>query len=62
MDLDKKSHGLYQKTGSEATQLLFVQLESGEHPFYPEGSKDKRILMNWVHAKGHRSCWQISVF
>lgn len=40
VDLDRESRDLYQKLGPEATKLLFMQLEPGEHPFYPEGSKD----------------------
>ena len=40
IDLDKQSRELYQKLGQEATKLLFMQLEPGEHPFYPEGLKD----------------------
>ena len=40
INLDKESRELYQKLGAEATKLLFMQLEPGEHPFYPEGSKD----------------------
>ncbi len=40
IDLDKESRDLYQKLGVEATKLLFMQLEPGEHPFYPQGSKD----------------------
>lgn len=40
IDLDKKSRELMQKLGPEASKLLFMQLEPGEHPFYPEGSKD----------------------
>ncbi len=40
IDLDKESRELYQKLGPEATKLLFMQLEPGEHPFYPEGAKD----------------------
>lgn len=40
IDLDKESRELYTKLGIEATKLLFMQLEPGEHPFYPEGSKD----------------------
>jgi lysophospholipase L1-like esterase len=40
IDLDKESRELYQKLGPEATKLLFMQLEPGEHPFYPDGSKD----------------------
>jgi lysophospholipase L1-like esterase len=40
IDLDKESRELMQKLGPEASKLLFMQLEPGEHPFYPEGSKD----------------------
>jgi lysophospholipase L1-like esterase len=40
IDLDKKSRELMQALGPEASKLLFMQLEPGEHPFYPEGSKD----------------------
>lgn len=40
IDLDKKSRELMQQLGPEASKLLFMQLEPGEHPFYPEGSKD----------------------
>jgi lysophospholipase L1-like esterase len=40
IDLDKESRNLLQKLGPEASKLLFMQLEPGEHPFYPEGSKD----------------------
>ena len=40
IDLDKKSRELMQKLGPETSKLLFMQLEPGEHPFYPEGSKD----------------------
>lgn len=40
IDLDRKSRELLQMLGPEASRLLFMQLEPGEHPFYPEGSKD----------------------
>lgn len=40
VDLDKESRLLMQKLGPEASKLLFMQLEPGEHPFYPDGSKD----------------------
>lgn len=40
IDLDTESRQLFQKLGPEASKLLFMQLEPGEHPFYPEGSKD----------------------
>lgn len=40
IDLDRKSRELMERLGPEASKLLFMQLEPGEHPFYPEGSKD----------------------
>lgn len=40
IDLDKKSRELFQKSGPQLTRLLFMQLEPGEHPNYPEGQKD----------------------
>jgi len=40
IDLDKKSMELYQQLGEEASKLLFLQLEPGEHPNYPDGKVD----------------------
>ncbi|MBC8985117.1 rhamnogalacturonan acetylesterase [Pedobacter sp. N36a] len=40
IDLDRDSRALYQKMGPEATKKLFMQLEPGAHPNYPEGKKD----------------------
>lgn len=40
VDLDKKSRELYQQLGEEGAKLLFMQLQPGEHPSYPEGQKD----------------------
>ena len=40
IDLDKKSMVLYQQLGEEASKLLFLQLQPGEHPNYPEGKND----------------------
>lgn len=40
IDLDKKSQELYQQLGVEASKLLFVHLEPGQHPNYPGGKKD----------------------
>ena len=39
-DLDEKSRALYQQIGDENSKLLFLQLEAGEHPNYPEGKVD----------------------
>ena len=40
IDLDKKSRDLMQAMGPEYATLLFMQLEPGEHPAYPDGQKD----------------------
>lgn len=40
IDLDVKSRELYQKLGEETSKLLFLQLQPGEHPNYPEGKTD----------------------
>ena len=39
-DLDEKSRALYQQFGEEKSKLLFLQLEPGEHPNYPDGKVD----------------------
>ena len=40
IDLDEKSKTLYQQFGPEYSKLLFLQLQPGEHPNYPEGRND----------------------
>jgi hypothetical protein len=40
IDLDKKSQALYQQLGMERSQLLFLHLQKGEHPNYPDGKAD----------------------
>jgi lysophospholipase L1-like esterase len=40
VDLDKMSRELYNRLGPTGTKLLFMQLEPGENPSYPEGQKD----------------------
>jgi lysophospholipase L1-like esterase len=40
IDLDKKSQVLYQQLGMEKSQLLFLHLQKGEHPNYPDGKED----------------------
>lgn len=40
VDLDEKSRALYQQFGPENSKLLFLQLQPGEHPNYPEGKND----------------------
>lgn len=39
-DLDEKSRELLQKFGPENSRLLFLQLQPGEHPNYPDGKND----------------------
>ena len=40
IDLDKKSRELLQQFGPQKAKLLFMQLEPGENPSYPDGQKD----------------------
>ncbi|HEY0676688.1 MAG TPA: rhamnogalacturonan acetylesterase [Chitinophagaceae bacterium] len=40
IDLDRKSQDLLQQFGPEQSKLLFLQLQPGEHPNYPEGKND----------------------
>ena len=40
IDLDKKSQSLYQQWGVEKSKLLFLHLQKGEHPNYPDGKED----------------------
>ncbi|WP_244554760.1 rhamnogalacturonan acetylesterase [Pontibacter indicus] len=40
IDLDRKSQELLQQFGVEGSKHLFLQLEAGEHPNYPEGKDD----------------------
>lgn len=40
IDLDAKSRELLQKLGPVNSKLLFMQLDSLEHPNYPDGQKD----------------------
>jgi lysophospholipase L1-like esterase len=40
IDLDAKSRALLQQYGPQYAKELFMQLQPGEHPNYPEGQKD----------------------
>jgi lysophospholipase L1-like esterase len=40
IDLDKISQSMYQQFGADKSKLLFVQLQKGEHPNYPDGRED----------------------
>jgi lysophospholipase L1-like esterase len=40
IDLDLKSQALLQQFGPETSKLLFLQLQPGEHPNYPQGKED----------------------
>lgn len=50
IDLDEKSRALYQKFGDQHSKLLFLQLQPGEHPNYPEG-KDDNTHFNELGAR-----------
>jgi lysophospholipase L1-like esterase len=40
IDLDEKSKALYRQFGPENSKWLFLQLQPGEHPNYPDGRND----------------------
>lgn len=40
IDLDKKSRELYQQMGAVRSKILFMELDSAEHPNYPLGRHD----------------------
>jgi lysophospholipase L1-like esterase len=40
IDMDRKSQELLQQFGPENSKLLFMQLQPGEHPNYPNGKND----------------------
>lgn len=40
VDLDEMSRALYQRFGPDNSKLLFLQLQPGEHPNYPDGRED----------------------
>lgn len=40
IDLDRESRGLLQQFGEDDSRYLFMQLEPGEHPNYPDGRND----------------------
>ena len=40
IDLDKRSQSLIQSFGVEGSKMLFLHLQPGEHPNYPEGKVD----------------------
>lgn len=40
IDLDEKSREVFQQLGPENSKLLFMQLEPGENPNYPDGRSD----------------------
>lgn len=51
INLDEKSLQLYQKYGPEVSKLLFLQIEPGEHPNYPEGKIDNTHFSEWGARK-----------
>lgn len=50
IDLDKLSRELLQEFGEENSKLLFLQLQPGEHPNYPDG-KDDNTHFNELGAR-----------
>lgn len=40
IDLDTKSRELLQQFGDEGSKLLYLQMQPGEHPNYPDGKND----------------------
>lgn len=40
IDLDRISQAMYQRFGADKSKLLFVQLQKGENPNYPDGRED----------------------
>ena len=50
IDLDRKSQELLQQFGVEGSRQLFLQLEPGEHPNYPDG-KDDNTHFNELGAR-----------
>ncbi len=50
IDLQKTSTALLEKMGKENSKLLFLQLEKGEHPNYPDG-KDDNTHFNELGAR-----------
>jgi lysophospholipase L1-like esterase len=50
IDLDKLSRNLLEEFGEEQSKLLFLQLQPGEHPNYPNG-KDDNTHFNELGAR-----------
>jgi lysophospholipase L1-like esterase len=50
IDLDRKSQALLQQFGPENSKHLYLQLEPGEHPNYPDG-KDDNTHFNELGAR-----------
>lgn len=51
IDLDRKSQELLQQFGPEFSKYLFLQLEPGEHPNYPDGIDDNTHFSEWGARK-----------
>lgn len=51
IDLDKKSQLLLQQFGPELSKYLFLQLQPGEHPNYPDGKDDNTHFSEWGARK-----------
>ena len=47
IDLDAKSRELLQKFGPDFSKYLFLQLDPGKHPNYPDGKDDNTHFSEW---------------
>ena len=51
IDLDQKSQELLQQFGPEFSKYLYLQLQPGEHPNYPDGRDDNTHFSEWGARK-----------
>jgi lysophospholipase L1-like esterase len=47
IDADKLSQAIYSQLGVEQSKLLFLHLQPGEHPNYPQGKEDNTHFSEW---------------
>jgi lysophospholipase L1-like esterase len=47
IDADKLSQAMYSQMGVEQSKLLFLHLQPGEHPNYPQGKEDNTHFSEW---------------
>ena len=51
IDLDQRSQALLQQFGPEFSKYLYLQLQPGEHPNYPDGRDDNTHFSEWGARK-----------